>query len=70
MLETTRNLQTQTTATFSDSPIWVRPAEACRLAGIGLTKLYELIADGTIESRTLGRARLIRRLDLERLGEG
>jgi len=69
MRETARDLQTQTVTSFSDAPIWVRPAEACRLAGIGLTKLYELIADGTIESRTLGRARLIRRLDLERLGQ-
>jgi len=48
-------------------PIWVRPAEACKLLGLGLTKVYELINDGTLESRKVGRARLIRRLDIERL---
>ena len=52
----------------NSAPIWIRPREACRVASIGMTKLYELIADGTVESRTLGRCRLIRRLDLERLG--
>jgi len=53
---------------LSDAPIWVRPAEACRLLGIGMTRLYELLNDGTLESRSLGRARLIRRIDIERLG--
>ena len=33
-----------------------------------MTRLYELLNDGTLESRSLGRARLIRRIDIERLG--
>ena len=54
----------------SDLPIWVRPREACRLIGCGLTFLYQLINEEKVESRLVGRARLIRRLDLERLGQG
>jgi hypothetical protein len=53
---------------LSDAPVWVRPREFCRLASIGLTTLYKLINAGTVESRTCGRARLIRRLDVERIG--
>jgi|307.fasta_scaffold16273_1 excisionase family DNA binding protein len=67
MREVAHGPQKAATLSFSE-PIWVRPAEAARLAGIGLTKLYELIGDGTLESRVIGRTRLIRRLSIERLG--
>jgi excisionase family DNA binding protein len=53
---------------LSNAPIWVRPRQACELSGLGLTTLYRLINDGTLETRLVGRARLIRRIDLERLG--
>jgi excisionase family DNA binding protein len=33
--------------------------EFCRLSGIGRSRVYELIADGSIESFTLGKRRLI-----------
>jgi len=53
-----------------EPPIWVRPAEACRLASIGMTRLYELLGNGILKSRKLGKARLISRKSLEALGQG
>lgn len=49
-------------------PLWVRPAEACRLSGLGLTRLYELLNTGELESRKLGAARLVSVASIERLG--
>jgi excisionase family DNA binding protein len=37
---------------------------ACRVSGLGKTKLYELIAAGTLKSRKVGRRRLILLTDL------
>ena len=51
-------------------PIWVRPKKACELGGFGMTKCYELIANNTLESRTVGRMRLISVSSIERLGQG
>lgn len=42
----------------------VSPAQAAEMAGIGRTKLYELINQNEIPSFTLGRRRLIRVEDL------
>jgi excisionase family DNA binding protein len=39
-------------------------AEACAVAGIGRTKLYEAIADGRLQARKLGKRTLILRDDL------
>ena len=39
-------------------------AEACEVAGIGRTKLYEAIADGRLKARKLGKRTLILRDDL------
>lgn len=50
-------------------PIWVSPRRASRLTGIGLTRLYELLKDGTLKSRKLGRKRLVSYASLEALGE-
>jgi excisionase family DNA binding protein len=33
--------------------------EACNAIGLGRTKLYELIGDGMIETRQIGRRRLV-----------
>ena len=49
-------------------PLWVRPQEACRLSGLGLTRLYELLNSGDLESRKLGRSRLVSVASIERLG--
>lgn len=35
-------------------PLAVRIPEACRMVGIGRSKLYELIADGTIQIVKIG----------------
>jgi excisionase family DNA binding protein len=40
-------------------PLAVSPREACRLMGCGVTRLYEVIAAGEIESYLDGRARRI-----------
>jgi excisionase family DNA binding protein len=49
-------------------PIWVSPKEASRLVAIGRTRIYELIADGALDSIKFGRKRLISYASLERLG--
>jgi excisionase family DNA binding protein len=49
-------------------PIWVTPKEASRLSAIGLTRLYELLKDGTLKSVKVGRKRLISFESLELLG--
>jgi excisionase family DNA binding protein len=41
-------------------------AEACAIAGISRSKLYELIAAGDLVARKLGRRRIILRRDLSR----
>jgi excisionase family DNA binding protein len=42
-----------------DGPLAVRIREACRLTGIGRSKLYELIAAGEIEIVKVGTITLI-----------
>jgi excisionase family DNA binding protein len=39
--------------------------EACRVSGLGRTKLYDLIKDGRIKARKLDKRTLIVRSDLE-----
>lgn len=41
------------------TPITVRVREACRLTGIGRSKLYELIADGELEIVKVGAITLV-----------
>lgn len=33
--------------------------EACEMTGLGKTKLYELIGNGTVKTTTVGRRRLV-----------
>lgn len=49
-------------------PIWVTVVDAMRLSGIGRTKLYELIADKTLRSTTIGKRRLVSVASIEALG--
>lgn len=42
-------------------------AEACCAAGVGRTKLYELIDEGAIQTTKIGRRRLVRVPSLVRL---
>ena len=48
----------------------VRIGDAIRITGIGRTKLFALIADGTLETTTIGRRRLILYRSLQQLIEG
>jgi excisionase family DNA binding protein len=50
-------------------PLYVRPKEAARLLGIGLTRVYELLHDGTLDSLLIGRSRLISFASIKRLGQ-
>jgi excisionase family DNA binding protein len=56
--------------TVLNEPLALSPAEAARLAGIGRTKLYEAIADGSLPIRKLGHRTLILRRDLEAFLDG
>jgi excisionase family DNA binding protein len=47
-------------------PITVRVREACRLSGIGRSKLYELIAAGEIETIKVGTITLVPVISLTR----
>jgi excisionase family DNA binding protein len=51
-------------------PITVRVPEACRLTGIGRSKLYELIAAGDIKVIKVGSITLIPVADLARYLNG
>jgi excisionase family DNA binding protein len=39
--------------------------EACRVAGIGRTKIYEAISAGSLKARKLGKRTLVLRADLQ-----
>jgi excisionase family DNA binding protein len=52
----------------TEKRIWVTPNEAIRISGIGRTRLYELMADGTLKSIKLGGKRLISYASIESLG--
>lgn len=48
-------------------PLAVSPAKAAEMAGIGRTKLYELMATHKLQSFKLGTRRLIRVTDIQNL---
>lgn len=56
------------TPSETSRPIWVSPREACRISSLGMTRIYELLNDGTLVSRKLGNRRLVLHESLERLG--
>ena len=51
----------------AEPPFLLSIAEACLVLGIGRSKLYELIADGSLPLRKIGRKSLIARADLVEL---
>lgn len=51
-------------------PISVDVATAVKLTSIGRTRLYELIADGSLASKTIGRRRVIPYAALKALAIG
>ena len=54
MIENTPNLQRE----------GLSVADACTIAGIGRTKIYEAISSGALKARKFGKRRLILRSDL------
>ena len=52
------------------APLAVDVKEAARLTSFGKTKIYEMLADGTLPSRTIGRRRVIPYAALKALVEG
>jgi excisionase family DNA binding protein len=65
-----RHLRVDEVSPSSDAqqpmPITVRVREACRLSGIGRSKLYELIAAGEIETIKVGTITLVPVISLTR----
>ena len=49
-------------------PIFVRPKRGAKMAGIGLTKFYELMNSGIIKSRKVGGMRLAEVASIKALG--
>jgi excisionase family DNA binding protein len=49
--------------------VWIRPAEAARMYGIGRNMIYKLVGSGELPSSKVGAARLIRCADIEALLE-
>jgi excisionase family DNA binding protein len=52
------------------APRLVSIKEACRLLGIGQTKVYELIAEGLLHTVMIGSRRLITMASIDALIEG
>lgn len=50
-------------------PIWARPRRASKMLDVGLTKTYELINNGTLETVKLDGMRLVSVASIERLRE-
>lgn len=60
-------LCTATRATrFDEEPLLLRVADAARLLSLSRSKVYKLMADGTLPSITIGRSRRILPEDLQR----
>ena len=53
----------------SGEPICVKVNDAARMIGVGRTKLYELIANGELETIKIGKATRITTASLHRLVE-
>jgi excisionase family DNA binding protein len=51
-----------------EKPVWLPVSTACFVIGIGRTKLYELLGNGTLKSITVGKRRLISLRSIEELG--
>lgn len=51
-------------------PIAYSVADACRVSSIGKTRLYQLISEGRLEARKIGKRTLIPAASLRRLIDG
>jgi excisionase family DNA binding protein len=59
-----------TTANVSLEPLAYSISEACRVSSLGRTRLYQLIAEGRLEVRNIGKRTLIPAASLRALSEG
>lgn len=57
-------------APLHPEPLAYSVADACRVSTIGKTRLYQLIAEGKLEVRKIGKRTLIPAASLRRLIEG
>ena len=52
-------------------PVSTTVDDACRITGLGRTKIYELIGEGKLKTKTIGRRRLVIYASIEALmGDG
>ena len=58
------------TANFNLEPLAYSINEACRVSSLGRTRLYQLIAEGRLEVRKIGKRTLIPAASLRALIEG
>ncbi len=57
-------------ASFHPEPLAYSVADACRVSTIGKTRLYQLIAEGKLEARKIGKRTLIPAASLRALING
>jgi hypothetical protein len=50
------------------TPVWVRPKRGAKMAGIGLTKFYDLMSRGVVENIKVDGIRLAKVASIEALG--
>jgi excisionase family DNA binding protein len=54
--------------TTDQRPIWVSIERACALTSLGRTRIYELIAAGTLRATKVGKRRLVSFDSIESIG--
>lgn len=59
-----------TTANATPEPLAYSIRDACRVSSLGRTRLYQLIADGRLEARKIGKRTLIPAASLRALIAG
>lgn len=58
------------TTTITFEPLAYSVSEACRVSSLGRTRIYQLIAEGRLEVRKIGKRTLIPSASLRALIEG
>jgi excisionase family DNA binding protein len=58
--------QARLMATAIEEPAWISYSEAQRYAGLGRTKIFELVSAGEVDAAKIGRAVRISRESLEK----
>ena len=57
----------RTTGRATPKPVSTTIDVACRITGLGRTKIYELIGEGKLRTKTIGRRRLVMYASIEAL---